>query len=57
MGNKEKSEIMQVVDLLTRNGYHIFKAEEVPSDYFTARINSKGVIHLTITPRNKEEGK
>jgi predicted transcriptional regulator len=56
MEDKEKAEIQRVVELLEENGYHVFKAEEAPSDIFTANINRKGVIHLTITPKkNKEE--
>jgi hypothetical protein len=51
MGNKEKSEIQKVVDLLEENGYHVFKAEEYipemhgivpPTGTIKLRISMKG---------------
>jgi hypothetical protein len=47
---EEKKDLRAVVNLLEKNGYHVFKAEEESMDALTAIKYRSGTIHLRIAP-------
>jgi DUF1009 family protein len=52
---EKKSDLQKVVNLLEEHGYHVFKAEEIMSDWFTEKVNDRRAINLQIAPYREKE--